>query len=45
MNKTARFHDKKESGLVVDINIRKVIGSFGGEDWHIVRSRRGRLLQ
>ena len=29
-NKTARFPDKKETGLLVDINIRKIWGRFGG---------------
>jgi len=29
-NKTARFPDKKETGLLVDINIRKILGRSGG---------------
>lgn len=43
LNKTARFPDKKESGLPIDINIQKVIGCFGGEGWHIVCGRSGCL--
>nr|DAH99266.1 MAG TPA: hypothetical protein [Caudoviricetes sp.] len=44
LNKTARFPDKKESGLPIDINIRKVIGCFGGEDLHIARGGSGCLV-